>query len=151
MAPYRHFPDRKALLGAVAEHGVELLARRLEGAGGDPDPGRAIVDQGLAYVAFAARYPDLFRLMYAREPGRSGRADPKLSHDPSTPFGLLARTVSAVVAPADAETAALAAWSFIHGLASLVVDRRLTPFPQDSDELVRRLLGFFAGRLAGPA
>lgn len=58
MAPYRHFPDREALLAALAEEGFELLARELEG-----KPWR---EQAVAYVRFALAHPERFRLMFTR-------------------------------------------------------------------------------------
>ena len=148
MAPYRHFPDKGALLAAVAEHGFELLEERLTAADKHQDPRRALTDQALAYVAFAARYPDLFRLMYGRAPLWNRRANAELVEDPNTAYSVLARRISGMLPEDQVEDAVLTAWSFVHGLASLIIDRRLTPFPQDSQPLARRLAGFFANLLA---
>lgn len=57
-APYRHFPDRRALLDALAEEGFALLAGELRG-----KPWR---EQAVAYVRFALASPERFRLMFAR-------------------------------------------------------------------------------------
>jgi AcrR family transcriptional regulator len=57
-APYRHFPDRRALLDALAEEGFALLARDLQG-----KPWR---EQAVAYVRFALANPERFRLMFTR-------------------------------------------------------------------------------------
>jgi len=57
-APYRHFPDRRALLDALAEDGFAQLARDLLG-----KPWR---EQAVAYVRFALANPERFRLMFAR-------------------------------------------------------------------------------------
>ncbi|MGQ0655494.1 MAG: TetR/AcrR family transcriptional regulator, partial [Betaproteobacteria bacterium] len=55
-APYRHFPDRDALLAALAEEGFEQLAERLT-----VNQGR---EMGAAYVRFALEHPQRFRLMF---------------------------------------------------------------------------------------
>ena len=57
-APYRHFPDRRALFDALAEEGFALLARELLG-----KPWR---EQAVAYVRFALANPERFRLMFTR-------------------------------------------------------------------------------------
>ncbi len=55
-APYRHFPDREALLAALAAEGFATLGERLRG-----KPGR---EMGEAYVRFAREQPQRFRLMF---------------------------------------------------------------------------------------
>src|SRR5512138_2858982 len=55
-APYRHFPDREALLVALAAEGFAMLGERLQG-----KPGR---EMGEAYVRFALEQPQRFRLMF---------------------------------------------------------------------------------------
>src|SRR5438046_5208157 len=55
-APYRHFPDREALLAALAAEGFAMLGERLRG-----KPGR---EMGAAYVSFALEQPQRFRLMF---------------------------------------------------------------------------------------
>ena len=55
-APYRHFPDRDALLAALATEGFSELEKFLEGR-----TGRAM---GEAYVRFALAHPNRFRLMF---------------------------------------------------------------------------------------
>src|SRR6266705_366700 len=55
-APYRHFPDRGALLAALAAEGFATLGERLRG-----QPGR---EMGEAYVRFALEQPQRFRLMF---------------------------------------------------------------------------------------
>src|SRR4051812_21868219 len=57
-APYRHFPDRRALLDALAEEGFALLATDLQG-----KPWR---EQAVAYVRFALANTERFRLMFTR-------------------------------------------------------------------------------------
>jgi len=99
-APYRHFPDREALLEAMVAEGFEQLNRALESHSGR--------ELGEAYVAFALEHPQRFRLMFS-----SGRADAKLKARFSTSFAHLGP---------DAMVAGAAAWSLVHGLATLVIE-----------------------------
>lgn len=125
MAPYRHFADKSALLAAVAECGFAALHDALATADRAVEPRAALLAQGLAYVAFARARPDLFRLMFgdrlgpAKSTGRDRRA-----------YDVLARRV-AELAPNEVDTAALACWSIVHGLATLTLDGRLAALGPD--------------------
>jgi AcrR family transcriptional regulator len=64
-APYRHFPDRDALLAAVAARGFEDLIVVYETALAGPGDGRERLRQGLiGYLDFAGRRPGLDALMF---------------------------------------------------------------------------------------
>lgn len=56
-APYRHFTDLDALLGAVALDGYEMLIADLENVSG----ARAVRE---AYLAFASDFPGRYTLMF---------------------------------------------------------------------------------------
>src|ERR1700709_1670774 len=66
-APRRHFPDRQALLDALAETGfaraVAVRRRAIEGAGERFDA--RLQATAAAYVRFATRDPALLELMFA--------------------------------------------------------------------------------------
>ena len=121
MAPYRHFADKAALLGAVAEQGFADLRADLEAADGRASGGEALVEQGLAYVAFARRRPHLFRLMFA---DKTVASVPKPAGE--TAYSVLARRV-AVLAPDAPAVAALACWAMVHGVATLALEERIEP------------------------
>lgn len=139
MAPYRHFPDKAALLGAVADAGFGLLRVALEAADATASGREALVAQGLAYLAFARAHPALFRLMFA---GRSDCAQP--GDAGQSAYAVLAGRVERIVpdAPA-AATATTAAWAIVHGLAMLALDGRVAPAPDEA----RSVLALFAGGL----
>lgn len=120
MAPYRHFPDKAALLGATAERGFEELRARLELADASAEGAEALVEQGLAYVAFAQEQPRLFRLMFV------GREQACVAPQATqTAYGVLARRV-AVLAPHDWEALAMGCWAMVHGLAMLSLDSAIS-------------------------
>lgn len=120
MAPYRHFPDKAALIGAVAAYGFAELRSVLLDADqiGVGDPAAAVVAQGLAYVDFALERPALFRLMFT---------DPRLARMPKDcgpgAYEVLADRVTGIAGPRAAE-AALGSWAIVHGLAMLALDGR---------------------------
>ncbi|RAR62524.1 TetR family transcriptional regulator [Paraburkholderia unamae] len=124
MAPYRHFEDKVALMGAVALKGFAMLEAGAARANEAADPGEALTAQGLAYVGFARAHPALFRLMFADGAGLD------LPHDDCKgAYALMVRRV-AELAPHQAEAGALACWGLVHGLATLALDGRI---PADPD------------------
>ncbi|MBF9132992.1 TetR/AcrR family transcriptional regulator [Plantactinospora sp. S1510] len=70
-APLRHFPNRAALLSAVATAGFDDLAGRLRGAAASPglvgSPARRLEATAHAYVAFAVANPGMFALMFRHD------------------------------------------------------------------------------------
>lgn len=123
-APYRHFPDRDALLTALATEGFDLLRKSLENQSGR--------ELGEAYVRFALAHPQRFRLMFmTRQAGAMGE------HFAKAFAGL----------GAEAKFAAAAAWSLVHGLADLILDGHF----ENDEDFVKKVLGairFAVGREA---
>lgn len=116
-APTHHFRDKAGLLTAVATQGYEMLGDRLAETA-QRNPGLAEV--GATYVRFAVEQPAHFGVMFS----------PELidADDP----GLIAardRARTLLRAGTDDPVRALAAWSVVHGLASLLLDRTVTPVP----------------------
>jgi AcrR family transcriptional regulator len=126
MAPYRHFSDKAGLLHAVKEQGFATLHEVLAAAdarGLARSLPQALVEQGMAYVAFAKARPALFRLMFT-----STDDGPPREATGGAAYRMLADRVATLHA-VEAETAAMAAWSIVHGLAMLILDLRLPPEP----------------------
>ncbi|MBJ6122732.1 TetR/AcrR family transcriptional regulator [Sphingomonas mollis] len=134
MAPYRHFPDKAALIGAVASSGFDVLRQELEAADrSNDDKRRALIAQGVAYVTFARDHPALFRMMFA-DPSTTTLA-PNCDTDA---YSVLANRVASLTVD-DGETAALACWSIVHGLAMLMLDARIP----DGSERAETVLTLF--------
>ena len=124
-APYRHFPDRDALLAALASEGFRQLGHFLEGRTGR--------EMGEAYVRFALAHPQRFRLMFGGQLELARHADLRAQAEATH-----ARLRAAFAAlGAEAKFAAAAAWSLVHGLAYLILDGHLEP----GDDFVRRVIG----------
>ncbi|WP_201699408.1 TetR/AcrR family transcriptional regulator [Paraburkholderia hiiakae] len=123
MAPYRHFEDKAALMGAVALKGFAMLEADAARADQADDACEALTAQGLAYVGFARAHPALFRLMFADGAGLA------LPHeDCRGAYRLMTRRV-AELAPHWVEAGALACWGLVHGLATLALDVRIPAHP----------------------
>ena len=143
-APYRHFADKEALLAAVAQHGFELLRAELDGAAAaHPDePLRQLADIGWAYVRFALRHPPYFQVMFGRA-ATPQAAYPELLAAGQAAFGTLLRVIEGGqraerVAHGDPRELAVAAWSQVHGLATLLLERQL---PLEDDMEAEALVG----------
>lgn len=133
-AVYRHFPGKDALLAALGAEGLRMLGQAqragYEAAGGGA---KGFAETGRSYVRFALAHPALFRLVFVHgDPARfkSDAADPAAE--------LLHRTTAELTGGDDAaaERLALQAWAIAHGVAMLMLDKRL---PAD-DALIDRLL-----------
>lgn len=132
MAPYRHFPDKTALLAAVADHGFKILRAALEVADNQPDAREALFAQGMAFIEFARTNPALFRLMYSHQYGRASADAVQDSHD------VLARRVAGIL-PTHAAAATLACRSLVQGMAMIELSGRLVPAEPDDVALALRL------------
>jgi AcrR family transcriptional regulator len=124
-APFRHFADRRALLGAVAERAADELERALgeatDGCGDALTQFRAI---SVAYVRFAAEHPALFDLVHEHD-AVSGRFLGQV--DDERRRKLIALIIdgqnAGLIPEADPELIALTSEALTHGLARLIVDR----------------------------
>jgi AcrR family transcriptional regulator len=149
-APSHHFGDTTGLLVELAILGFEELARYLDAweDKGGADPARRLTCQGEGYVQFALAYPARFKLMFRKEKLACGPggADPRLQASGSAAFARLRTCVQRCLPEADEATvmtAALRAWSTVHGFAYLALDGQLALLAQDADvdAISRRYLG----------
>jgi AcrR family transcriptional regulator len=129
-APYRHFPDRSALLAALAAAGFRMLGEEMAGKSGR--------ERGEAYVHFALAHPNRFRLMFGGQIEIGKHAELRAAAT-STYEGLVAafRGQGDIANP---ETAAAAAWALTHGLAHLLLDGHFREKAKAQD-FVREVIG----------
>lgn len=129
-APYRHFEDREALMAAVMTDGFLELARVTEQARTEAATApESVLAVGLAYLAFAAKHPVLYRTMFGHAGAKS--AHPELMAAGKEALGVLQRAVDearreGALLAEPAALVTLAGWALVHGLSSLHADGLLT-------------------------
>jgi AcrR family transcriptional regulator len=132
-APYRHFKDKRALLATLAAHGFrELEARAKSAMSKATDPASRMLEGARAYLAFAARRPQLFRLMFVSDllTGREPR-DQSLVAVANSFHHQFESIVAGICTTQDdksVKASSLAIWSLLHGFAQLRMGSRLMPF-----------------------
>jgi AcrR family transcriptional regulator len=124
-APYNHFKDKETLLAELVRDGFERLALSLA-AGGDAKANNALQRAADVYIRRAQRAPALFRLMFSRELVDLARF-PSAAQAGATAFGELKKIVAAFAPPDQVSELALAAWSLVHGYATLCIEVALEP------------------------
>jgi len=150
-AAYRHFADKSALLAAVATAGFADLSRAMRAAMSRADgPVARVEATGRAYVRFAFREPERFRLMFGAD--RRREATSEAIYGP-TPYELLGEALDGLVEagaldPSGREGAELVAWTAVHGFADLVLEGALTfPSARARDAALDALLARTIGAL----
>lgn len=133
-AVYRHFPDKQALLGALALAGVERLGRYQAEAIATRDPAiNAFTANGRAYVRFALAYPGLFRTIFVH----AEAVGPRIFSDNTAARILTEQTAELAGGdPAETERLAIQAWAQVHGLAMLMLERHLPADPALIDRVI---------------
>lgn len=126
-APYNHFESKEALLAELVRDGFELLAQRLSAS--DPKSKGALEHAADAYIRRAQEAPALFRLMFSRELVNLSQF-PAAAQAGTTAFDALRKTVAALAPPERVHELTLAAWSLVHGYATLCVEIALEPQSQ---------------------
>ncbi|MEW2383285.1 TetR/AcrR family transcriptional regulator [Micromonospora sp. NPDC047707] len=141
-APAHHFGDKAGLLTALAVEGFDLLAEALHAADG------GLVEAGVAYVDFAVRHRAHFEVMFRPDLYRADAPELAAARERS---GAALHAGVAELPPGhgtagDAAGDALAAWSIVHGFATLWNAGALPPDTGDDPRaaaraVIRRLFG----------
>jgi AcrR family transcriptional regulator len=123
-APRRHFPDKQALLDALALNGFEQLGATLAGAVDDagPDFEARMLSIAHAYTGYATAHPALVELMFAAKHKAGG--PPELTEAGERAFAPALAAVAdgqaaGVVVPGDPERVAIVAFAALQGLVAL--------------------------------
>jgi AcrR family transcriptional regulator len=131
-APYHHFADKSSLLAEVAVLGFEALRRQMETAirTQSASPREVLTGIAMAYIRFGVEHPAHYRLMFGPELADRER-HPALAQAADGTFAVLTNAIERGQQVGDVRRdsvpqQALAAWSLVHGLTTLLIDRRLT-------------------------
>jgi AcrR family transcriptional regulator len=127
-----HFGDKAGLLTAIAAQGYRMLTEELRSA---RVAGRSFLEVGVAYVRFAVSHRAHFEVMYRPELYRPD--DPEVRQARAAAAVLLYGTASP---DAGQLAAGAAAWSLVHGLATLWLNGNLPPQLGTDPEEITRLI-----------
>ncbi len=149
-APYSHFSNKKELLLAISASGfTELADSMIASATKKIDAHDTFLNYGVAYIEFAIKNPDIYRLMFTR-------IDPKVRSDrrneitPQT--DILNKEASRAYkvlfdnceirsnCTKQATTIAHGAWGLVHGLASLITEGLIKAPETGRHEYLRELI-----------
>ena len=155
-APAHHFGTKAALLAAIAADSFDQLAAQMEAAQAEvADPVARFSATGAAYIRYACANPARFRVMF--QPELTAGDNPELREQQRRAFRVLMENARAS-APAelelDVDAVALAAWTMVHGVATLWLDGPLRQVGErrrfDSvEEVAERVLGMLQRLLRG--
>ena len=131
-APYKHFPDKSALLAELAMLGFNELRERLSGAIERPlRSARAeFMTAAKAYIHFGTANPSLYRLMFSADVDKT--AFPKLDEAAAAAFAELLAILergqkSGAFKRHPVRSQAAASWALVHGFTMLAIDGQLLP------------------------
>ncbi|MBD8641586.1 TetR/AcrR family transcriptional regulator [Sphingomonas sp. CFBP 13733] len=131
---YRHFPEKAALMRALALEGLDRLAIAQRDAASGKGGAAAFAATGRAYVRFALANPAIFRLIFTSSAQLQATGEIEVLR--------MLRANAAAASPIDAgsdkvEAGALRSWSLVHGLAMLMLDGQLPAEDHLIDTLVQ--------------
>jgi AcrR family transcriptional regulator len=159
-APYKHFTDKRELLGAVSAAGFEALTRRMAAAAAKLHNPRAQLFAVLrSYTRYGVENPALYRLMFGGylsgpEDGRPAIEQAAAETTRALLAGLIHDGALGKEIPDTPHNgpkvagAILACWSLVHGLTQLLTDGLVGPGTK-SDELGDMLLHGMLDGLGG--
>jgi AcrR family transcriptional regulator len=139
---YLHFADKDALLDAVCARYFEKLDEEMQRVAADqPSTIDVLRAQGLAYVRFALKTPELYRIAMMGESRPGNDVDVALN---SSAFVHMLTSVEALIAegiypPGDATALALELWTAVHGISALLTSRPYLPWG-DAEEFADRVM-----------
>src|SRR5215469_10597232 len=143
-ALYRHFRNKEALLALLAEEGFQEMGNRFR----TIKANRALQRfrrMATEYVRFGQEHPETLRLMFSRVMTRLPKAE-GLGEKATSTFTELLKSAAAVVGRSlesrKSLEFAIAAWSLVHGYATLAMDGVLDFIDDDRRPGIDRIVQF---------
>jgi AcrR family transcriptional regulator len=153
-APYRHFKDKEALLAEIAAEGFAMFRDALAQAAqtNQRDKVKRLVAMGMAYVDFALQHRAHFKVMW--EGGLSKANYPEVEQTAYQAYLLLEQAAINLLpkaTPARQKALVCAAWSIVHGYASLTLEGELEVVASEQSQkaLLRQSLHLLLDQFAG--
>ena len=127
-APLHHFDGKVAYLAAIATQGFRIMFEmRIRALRDLHDPRERLLNVMLAHLRFSMAHPALYRVMFGAEVPAKAQF-PELEQAATRSYGILETCVGDYLSHRNADlklvrSAALAAWTACHGLATVMADR----------------------------
>ena len=128
---YLHFADKDALLDAVCARYFEKLDEEMQRVAAEQSSTIDVLRaQGLAYVRFALKTPELYRIAMMGESRQGSDVDMALN---TSAFVHMRDSVESLIeegiySPGDPTRLALELWTVAHGVAALLMSRPYLPW-----------------------
>jgi AcrR family transcriptional regulator len=150
-APKNHFATVEDLLCEIAARGFDRFVAELDAAAAaasSQSPDQRLIAMGRAYVTFATANSSVYLLMFRHAQGFSKSAH--LEGASRAAWVQLETAVAAVIGRERTDRVSRAAhvWALVHGIASLIIDRRV-PGPIDFDEVIAQSLATLPNAIRG--
>lgn len=129
-APYKHFPDKTALLAEIGSMGYMQLRDELQAAieGESESPKAQLIAAAKAYIGFGLSNASLYHLMFGSEINKSEHqalADASFAAF-DVLLGILRRgQQTGAFKPEPVQGQAAACWALVHGLTTLELKQQL--------------------------
>ncbi len=144
---YLYFKNKNDIMLQLCYQGFEQLLALQEKLNNITNPLERLRVGGRHYIAYALENPELYELMFAT---KEIVQEPPLDQEsvPLKAFRNFETNVrrcldAGVFSGGNAEATAIALWSMLHGLASLLIKQRLLFLPEEKlDEIVQQALDF---------
>lgn len=146
---YLYFKDKNELFYELHILAFQQLMIALKPKGTATSAFEGLVDMGRDYIHFGVNNPELYELMFLMEaPIDALTCKDEIWDDGMKAFDLLKQLVivckqEGYFPTADADTASLNVWSFVHGLVTLKVRQRLSMFNLAEEEMMAYMLNAF--------
>ena len=127
-APLHHFDGKVGYMAAIATQGFRLMFEtRIRALRDLHDPRERLLAVMLAHLRFSIAHPALYRVMFGAEVPSKAQF-PELEQAATRSYGILETCVGDYLSHRNADlklvrSAALAAWTACHGLATVMADR----------------------------
>ena len=150
-APKNHFASVEDLLCEIAARGYEQFVNEL-GAAADGDPLQSadtrLIAMGRAYVAFARSNAEIYLLMFRHS--QTFAKSVHLQAAAHAAWSQLETAVAQVIGPDRGDVASRAAqvWALVHGIATLIIDKRLPP-PIEAGTVIAQSLATLPAAIRG--
>ena len=131
-APYAHFTDKQALIAAISTEGYrrlyDQLSAKVESYRSNPQ--RMLVEVGWAYIEFALKDPEHFKIMFMGIIEQE-KDYPDFREMSQKNFELLMKLVkdcqdTGLLAAGPADMVAINLWSLVHGFVLLLLEGQIS-------------------------